>query len=258
MNAMVDIGNTTIGIGLMKDDVLIKKVIINTEKNKSEDEYYYSILRLFKDEEIELDDIEIFIVSSVVPNLTKSIFNAFGRILKKPGLLVGPSLKSGIPIKIDNPSELGADLVADVVGAKKKYGFPTMVIDLGTATKLLMIDKTGAYIGGIITTGLLVSSKVLTSSTSLLPHVSLEAPKKAIGKNTIDAMNSGLVFGHGEMIKGLVRKVEDELGYSFKKIVTGGGAPFVEKTMDESYIFDANLVYIGLNELIERNKVLVK
>lgn len=254
MNAMVDIGNTTIGIGLMKDDALIKKVIINTEKNKSEDQYYYSILRLFKDEEIKIEDVEIFIVSSVVPSLTKPIFNVFERIFKKPGLLVGSTLKSGIPIKIDNPNELGADLVADVVGAKKKYGYPTLIIDLGTATKLLMIDKTGAYIGGIITTGLLVSSKVLTSSTSLLPNVSLETPKRTIGKNTIDAMNSGLVFGHSEMIKGLVLKIEKELGYSFKKVVTGGGTPFIEKLFDESYIFDSNLVYVGLNELIEKNR----
>lgn len=258
MNAMVDIGNTTIGIGLMKDDVLVKKIIINTDKNKSEDQYYYSILNLFKDEEIKSNEIETFIVSSVVPSLTKQIFNVFERIFKKPGLLVGPSLKSGIPIKIDNPNELGADLVADVVGAKKKYGFPTLVIDLGTATKLLMIDKTGAYVGGIITAGLLVSSKVLTSSTSLLPNVSLETPKKAIGKNTIDAMNSGLVFGHSEMVKGLILKIETELGYSFKKVVTGGGAPFIEKLMDGSYIFDPNLVYIGLNELIEKNKGLGK
>ncbi|MFA5503429.1 MAG: type III pantothenate kinase [Bacilli bacterium] len=253
MKACVDVGNTTIGIGIILDDELVHEITINTEKNKSEDEYYSLISRLLKDRNVSVDKIETFIVSSVVPTLTKPLFNVFTKLLKKEGFLVGPSLKSGIPIKIDHPSELGADLVAGIVGLKHKYGYPSVVIDLGTATKLLVLDQSGTYIGGIIAPGLTISSQTLTSSTSLLPNVALEAPKKVIGKNTIDAMNSGLVYGHSEMIKGLVFKIERELGYSFKKIVTGGNAKFVEKLFDQNYIFDNELVYQGLNELIKKN-----
>lgn len=254
MNACVDVGNTTIGIGIIENDELMYEFTINTEKNKSEDEYYYLISRLLKDGGVDIDKIQTFILSSVVPTLTKPLFSIFSRLIKKTGFLVGPSLKSGIPIKIDNPNELGADLVADVVGIKHKYGYPALVIDLGTATKLLVVDNTGAYIGGIIAPGLTISSQILTSSASLLPNVALEAPKKVIGKNTIDAMNSGLVYGHSEMIKGLIFKIEKELGYSFKKVVTGGNAKFIENLFDKSYVFDYELVYQGLNELIKKNR----
>ncbi|MEA5061164.1 MAG: type III pantothenate kinase [Erysipelotrichaceae bacterium] len=254
MKACVDVGNTTIGIGIVNGNELIQDFTINTEKNKSEDEYYFSISRILRDGKVELEKIEIFILSSVVPNITKPLYHALERIFSCRGLIVGPSLKSGIPIKIDNPSELGADLVADVVAARSKYGFPSVIIDLGTATKLLVIDKNGSYIGGIIAPGLTISSSCLTSSASLLPNVALEIPSKVVGKNTIDAMNSGLVYGHSEMIKGLLFKIEKELGYPFKRIITGGNAQFIIKLFDKDVIYDRNLVYIGLNELIEKNR----
>jgi type III pantothenate kinase len=254
MKICVDVGNTTIGIGIIEVDKLINEFTINTEKSKSEDEYYYLIKQLLKDSGVEIEKINSFILSSVVPNLTKPLLSVFKKILGINGLLVGPNIKSGIPIKLDNPNELGSDLVADIVGAKKEYGYPTLIIDLGTATKILVIDNSGAYVGGIIAPGLSISAEVLSDKASLLPHVALVAPKRVVGKNTIDAMNSGLVYGHSEMIKGLVFKIEKELGYRFKKVITGGNAEYVEKLFDSNYIFDYDLVYTGLNELIIRNE----
>ena len=137
-------------------------------------------------------------------------------------MTVGAGLKSGINLKMDNPGSVGADLVVDSVAALKVYGAPCIVIDMGTATTITVVDRAGNYIGGVILPGVVVSVDSLASQTSQLPHISLEAPKKVIGKNTVDCMKSGIVFGEAAMLDGMIERFEEELGYPCKVVATGG------------------------------------
>ena len=252
MNLLVDIGNTTIGIALYEQHVFIKKFIVSSEVDKAEDEYYLMFQTLTKD--VEKTDIEHIFISSVVPILNRRIKNALFKIFNCQPIILGMGLKNGLSIKIDNPSELGSDLVCDAVGAINKYDSPIIIVDLGTATKILVIDKNKAFIGCSIAPGILMSALALTNKASQLPDFELSYPKNVIGKNTFESLKSGVVIGHGEMIKGICYQIEKQFDYKFIKVFTGGNSYAVKEYLLKSgFVYDENLLFEGLNVILNKN-----
>lgn len=254
MNICVDVGNTLVKIGILENNVLTKTLSFKSDSNKSEDELEVIIKSLLKTNNIVPDKNCYIILSSVVPTLNVPLKNALIKIFGKNFYSLGAGTKTGLPLKVDNPSEIGGDLIADMVGAKNKYQSPAIVADLGTATKILLLDKDGFFSGAAIAPGLLLGANSLSKGGELLPIVALEAPKKILGRNTIDAMNAGIVIGHLEMVEGLVRRFEEEAGYKCKKILTGGNAHYIKDLISKEFILDFDLIILGLNDILERNK----
>ena len=245
----LDLGNTNLFIGVCDDEKVIKTFRTSTDLNKSGDEYALVLDSLLKDYK---EKIEGVIISSVVPSLNHVLKTAVRYLYGVEPILVESGIKTGLPIRIDNPNELGADLVCDGVGAIAKYGPKTIVVDLGTATKILVIDDKGAFIGGIIAAGLKISMEALAGKAAKLSEISLESPKSVICKNTTDCMNAGIVTGTKLMIQSFVSEMEKELGYSTNKIATGGFAHIINDL--EGFTYDFNLVLDGLRVIYLKNR----
>lgn len=253
MNVCIDVGNSTIGIGVFEDNNLIDRMVVNTDPHFTEDEFY----QLFKKPFAFIEGkkaVDNIIFSSVVPQINLPLLNALKKITNVVPLLIGPGTKTGLLIKVDNPLEIGNDLIADLVSAKEKYGYPTLIADLGTASKILLIDKNGAFSSCLIMPGLTLSAQSLSNKAALLPEVSLIAPNTVLAKNTLTAMNAGIVYGHADMILGLINRYEKELGYKCKHILTGGGAVYVKDILEDDFMYDQNLNLDGLNIIVNKNK----
>ena len=253
MNICIDVGNSTIGIGVFEDNNLIDRMVVNTDPHFTEDEFY----QLFKKPFAFIKGkktVDNIIFSSVVPQINLPLLNALKKITNVAPLLIGPGTKTGLLIKVDNPLEIGNDLIADLVSAKEKYSYPSLIADLGTASKILLIDKNGAFSSCLIMPGLTLSAQSLSNKAALLPEVSLIAPNTVLAKNTLTAMNAGIVYGHADMILGLINRYEKELGYKCKHILTGGGAVYVKDILKDDFIYDQNLNLDGLNIIINKNQ----
>ncbi|MGI6714242.1 MAG: type III pantothenate kinase [Bacilli bacterium] len=250
----VDLGNTTIHLGIFEGSTLIKTWATNTDLFKEKSEYYSLFKRYFKEEGIDPSAFEGGILSSVVPPLTLIIKAIFTDYFSIPMMELSPGIKTGLPIHIDKPDELGADLVASAVGARAEFGFPLTIIDLGTANKVTVIDEKGNFIGAVFTPGLRVAVDALVKNTAQLPAISLQTPVKVIGKNTVDAMNSGATYGTMSEILGLVRLIEKELGYPTKRILLGGYAPYIKDLLQDEVIYAPHLQLKGLAHIYNRNK----
>ena len=244
----LDCGNTTIKIGLYAENSLVKKYKIKTVRNKTSDEYSLIFSHLI-DSDLKIDGA---IISSVVPLLTNELYVALKRSFNVDSLIVGKGLKTKMPIKIDSPNELGTDLLAGAIGAKSKYGYPLVVADLGTATKLYVVDKNGSFIGGIITCGMETSLKALVSSTSQLLETTISRPNKIIGKNTINSIQSGIVLGQAYMVSEFARRIENELGYSLTRVLTGGFSSEIKNEI-VCFHYEEDLVLDGLYEIYKLN-----
>ena len=253
MNICIDVGNSTIGIGVFENNKLIERMVVNTDPKFTEDEFYQLFKKPFALLNKEDQKIDHIIFSSVVPQVNLPLLNALKKLSDVKPLLIGPGTKTGLAIKVDNPLEIGNDLIADLVSAKEKYGYPCLIADLGTASKILLLDKTGTFVSCLIMPGLTLSAQSLSSKAALLPEVSLIAPDTILAKNTLTAMNAGIVYGHADMILGLVNRYEKELGYSCKHILTGGGAIYVKDILKDNFIYDQNLNLDGLNIIINKN-----
>lgn len=249
----VDIGNTCIDLGIFKDGKIIKTYLFNTSLTKTSDEYYLSFNSLLNDN-IDIKEIESIYIASVVPSISKRIARALEKVFKVNPTLLSRHLKSGIRIKIDHPQELGQDLLCAGVGAKKMGLCPALIIDLGTATKFIVIDKNEDLVGCIIYPGVKVSFDALAEKAAQLMDISFEKPEKVIGKNTVASLNSGAVNGTIALITGLAKMIEDELGYPLNKIVTGGYSNILKGLLPNSYQFDHHLVLKGLFEIYDRNR----
>ena len=255
MNICVDVGNSTIGIGIYKNNALIERMIFNTDIRLTEDEFYHLFKKQFNELNLPNEKVDNIIYSSVVPPINLSIINTLRNIFKINPLLININTKTDLGLKVDNPiEEIGNDLIADLVGAKSKYGYPCLIADLGTASKILLLDKDGDFASCLIVPGLTLSAISLSNKAALLPEVSLIAPKSIVAKNTLAAMNAGIVYGHADMITGLINRYEKELGYPCKHILTGGGAVYVKEILGEDFIYDKNLNLDGLNIIINKNK----
>lgn len=249
-----DLGNSDLVVGAFKDDELVAIVRQNIDIYRSVDEYYYTIEKLLISKNVVLDEITGAIISSVVPQLNKVMQAVARRFLKgNEALLLAPGVKTGLKIRTDNPSEVGADLIADCVGAIAKYPLPLIVVDLGTASKILAVDNSGAFIGCVILPGVKTATEALVRGTAQLPYVNYQLPKKVIGTNTMDCMNSGIVNGFASLVDGMINRFEKEIGQKCSKIITGGFATTIAPACEEEIILDRDVLLYGLNEIYKKN-----
>lgn len=251
----IDAGNTNIVLGYLIDDSIHFTARVRTDRAKTEDEYALIIRNLFDLHQIDRRTLDGAILSCVVSELTDVLCKAVETVSKKRPMVVGAGLKTGLNIKIDNPAQLGADLVADAVAALAKYPTPLAIFDLGTANTMSIIDGKGQFLGGAIMAGPRLSVDVLSSRTSQLPQIELDAPTKIIGSNTIQCMQSGAIYGHAAMIDGLIDRVENELGEPLAAILaTGGLSPKIVPYCRRNIIIEDNLMIQGLRIIYEKNK----
>ena len=249
----VDIGNSNIVIGGVKDDCIVFEARIRTDTTKTSDEYCIDLKILLDVYGVNPSDIEGSIMSSVVPQVLNSMRTAIMKLTGKASMVVGPGLKTGLNIRIDNPAQTGADLVVGSVAALREHNPPLIVVDMGTATTMVVLDGTGALIGGSIAPGVKISMDALTERTALLPGLQLDQPKSAIGKNTIDCMRSGIMLGVACMIDGMVERMEQELGQKTTVIMTGGIGKFIAPLCRTPMIYDKDLLVKGLVALYKDN-----
>ena len=249
----VDIGNSNIVIGGVEGDQIVFEARVRTESTKTSDQYCVDLKILLDVHGICVDRIEGAIIASVVPQVLNSLQTAIKKLTGKNSLVVGPGLKTGLDIRLDNPSQTGADLVVGCVAALREHKAPMIIIDMGTATTMVVLDKNGALVGGCICPGVKLSMDALTNGTALLPGLQLDQPKKAIGRNTIDCMRSGIMIGTACMLDGMVERMEQELGYKTTVIATGGIAKFVIPMCRREIIYDKDLLVKGLAELYRDN-----
>lgn len=250
----VDIGNSNIVLGCVQEDNIVMEARLRTDSTKTSDEYCIDLSRILDVYRIAAADIEGAIIASVVPQVLNSMKTAIKKLTGKSSLVVGPGLKTGLNIKIENPSQTGADLVVGNVAALREHKPPLIVIDMGTATTMTVLDESGALIGGCICPGVKISLDALTDRTALLPGLQLDQPKKAIGRNTIDCMRSGIMMGTASMLDGMVERMEAELGQKCTVIATGGIAKFIVPLCKTEMIYDKDLIVKGLAALYQDNK----
>lgn len=248
----IDIGNTLIDFGLWEEDKLSYVYKTRTKPLRSEDEYR-SVFELFViTKHLEKAIIERAIISSVVPSLSRIFKSIVFDLFHIKAKTLGPRLKSGIQIKTDNPQEVGADLVADAVGATYLFGNNLFIADLGTANKFIYIDEASSFGGCAIAPGLSIGARSLSNDTASLPEVTLQTPKLVIGKNTHDSMNSGIINSNVYAIRGFLESFQKEVNKPLKPILTGGNATFVKDHLQE-FAYEENLLMIGLKEIDRRN-----
>lgn len=250
----IDMGNTNIVIGCVDDSRIYFVERLSTDKTKTALEYamgFKTVLELY---DINSAEIEGAIISSVVPSLTKVLSEAVKKIIDKTPLIVGPGLKTGLNIHMDNPKQVGSDLIVDAVAGIAEYGAPLVIIDMGTATTMSVVDKDENYVGGVIMPGLRLSVEALASGAAQLYNVGLEAPKKVVGKNTPDCMKSGIVIGNAACIDGMIDRIEAELGYKLNAVATGGMAKVVIPLCKHKITVDDSLLLKGLNIIYDKNK----
>ncbi len=249
----IDIGNTNITLGAYNSNFLAFTARLATDTRKTDDQYAIEIKHILSLYDIESQDIEDCIIATVVPSVGKQVSQAVAKLCQIVPLMLGPGIKTGLNIKIDNPAQLGADLVAGAVGAIDNYTMPCVVIDMGTASTISVLDKNGAFLGGVISAGVRLTLKALTENTALLSSIPIEAPKSVIGSNTTESMQSGLVFGTAAMIDGLLEKITAELGENPTVVATGGLSKEIIAHCKNNIIYNENLLLEGLRAIYEKN-----
>ena len=250
----IDIGNSNIVLGAVREDEILFEARIRTEATKTSDEYAVDLKTILDMYGVDAENIEGTIIASVVPQVLNSLQTAVMKLTGKQSLVVGPGLKTGLNIRLENPSHTGADLVVGAVAALREHKPPMIIIDMGTATTMTVLDETGALIGGCICPGVKISLDALTERTALLPGLQLDQPKKAIGRNTIDCMRSGIMMGTACMLDGMVERMEEELGYKTTVVATGGIAKFVIPMCRTPMVYDKDLLVKGLATLYRENR----
>ena len=245
----VDIGNSNIVIGGIEGKEIVFEARLRTDATKTSDEYCIDLKMILEVYNVNAEQIEGMIIASVVPQVLNSMKTALKKLTGKNSLVVGPGLKTGLNIKIENPAQTGADLVVGSVAALREHKPPLIVVDMGTATTMIVLDQNGALIGGSIHPGVKISMDALTERTALLPGLQLDQPKRAIGRNTIDCMRSGIMLGTACMLDGMVERMEEELGQKTTVIVTGGIAKFIVPMCKTPVVYDKDLLLKGLAAL---------
>ena len=249
----IDVGNSNIVLGAVQGNEIVFEARLRTDATKTSDEYCIDLKMILDVYSLNSADIEGSIIASVVPQVSNSMQTAIRKLTGKAPLVVGPGLKTGLNIAIDNPAQTGADLLVGCVAALREHKAPMIIIDMGTATTMIVLDKNSAMIGGAIIPGVKISMDALTNRTALLPGLQLDQPKKAIGRNTVDCMRSGLMLGSACMIDGMIDRMEEELGYKTTVIATGGIAKFVLPMCRHEIVYDKDLLVKGLAALYREN-----
>lgn len=250
----IDIGNTNIVIGCFdKSDNVIFMERVSTNALATDLEYASIVKMAFEVHDVKTEHIDGSIISSVVPNVTDTFKKAVEKLTGKNVLIVNPGIKTGLIIHIDNPAQLGSDMVVDAVAGIKEYPVPQIIIDMGTATTLSVIDRNKCYIGGAIITGVQVSADALISRASQLSKVSLNAPSKVIGSNTIDCIKSGMTYSNACAVDGMIERIEEELGEQCTVIATGGISNIIIPLCKHKIIIDDTLLLKGLLIIYKKN-----
>jgi type III pantothenate kinase len=250
----LDVGNTKTGVGVYSEGKWIADWRITTHLDHMADEYYVLLKALLEDAGLSFQKISGAALASVVPPLTATFEELVVRVLGRPPVVVGPSVRTGIQIKIENPKEVGADRIANTAAVHKLHGGPAIVIDLGTATTFDVVSKDGDYLGGAIAPGLGIAADALVRRTAKLPKVELTLPEHATGRNTVAAMQSGLVIGYVGLVKELVARLKKELGGNPKVIATGGMGEMISTWTNVIDVVSPRLTLEGIRIIYELNQ----
>jgi len=249
----IDVGNTQTVMGLFKGEELVDSWRLSTVRDRTADEYRLFLAGLLRQDGYRLEDVDGIALSSVVPTAKQAMIEVAHDLVEGLVVVVGPGVRTGLPINIDNPREVGADRVVNSVAAAEKYGTPVVVVDFGTATNMDVVDGSGAYVGGAIAPGLEISQTALIEATAALRRVDLDPPRAPIGKNTVEAIQSGLLYGHAGLVDGIVARIVVEMDGTPAVVATGGLASTIVphcRTVDR---VDETLTLDGLRMVYEMN-----
>jgi type III pantothenate kinase len=250
----IDIGNTDTTLGVFDGEELCATWHMATSIHRLADEYAALLLNLMRQQGLDIPDIKAVALCSVVPPLISTFDELFERYFHITPLVVGAGVKTGVRIRMDNPREVGTDRIVNAAAAHHLYGGPVIVTDLGTATTFDTVSKEGDYLGGAIAPGIMTAAEALFTRAAMLPRVELVHPKRAIGTNTIAAMQSGIIFGYVGLIEGIVARIQQELGEKAKVVATGGTAKILAKETKVIDVVNPDLTLIGLRLIYEMNK----
>lgn len=250
----IDIGNTNIVFGVFDDKSLVADWRLATDRNRTADEYGVLLIELFNLSGINLKAIHAVVISSVVPPVNGLMESMVKKFFKLNPILIGPGIKTGISIKADNPREVGADRIVNAVAAYSLYGGPLIIVDFGTATTFCCVTARGEYLGGAIAPGIGISTEALFTRAAKLPRVELTRPSSVIGKNTVHAMQSGIIFGFAGQVEVLVKRMKQEMGDDTRVIATGGLAEVIARETTVIDEINPSLTLMGLRIIYERNQ----
>jgi len=255
MLLVMDIGNTNTVLGLFDGDRLVHDWRIRTEVNTTADEYGILLKNLFETQDLRFNAVTDIIISCVVPPVLRDAEGFCRKYFQIQPLVVGPGIRTGMPILYDNPKEVGADRIVNAVAAYEKYRSATIVVDFGTATTFDYVSERGEYMGGVICPGILISCEALFQKASKLPRVEIFArPKSILAKNTIASMNAGIVFGYAGLVGGIIQRMKKEIQTPLRVVATGGLAPLIASECPEIEEVDDYLTLKGLKLLFDRNQ----
>ena len=255
MILVVDVGNTNITYGVFKGDKLVGSFRMTTGAIRTSDEYGIELLALMNINGVEKDKIEGVMIASVVPKVMHALVNAIIKYLGKKPYLVGPGIKTGIKIALDNPREVGPDLIVDAVAGYEIYGGPVIVVDFGTATTYIMINEKGEFFTGVVCPGIRISAKALWQDTAKLPEIEIKNPGSILAKETISSMQAGLIYGQVGQTEYIVEKMKKESGLENAKVIaTGGLGRLIADETSEIDVYDSTLTLKGLQILYEKNR----
>ena len=249
----IDVGNTNVVIGAYRGDALVRTWRAATDVERTEDELAVMIDGLLAQEELGIADIDALVIGSVVPPLTLALTRFAERRLRGRALVIGPGVKTGVRLRVDNPTEVGPDRIANTLAAHRRYGGPAIVVDFGTSTNFDVVSAEGDFLGGSFAPGIEISAESLFGRASRLFRVPLTPPREAIGKNTADCLRSGIVFGYVGLVEGLLARIRAELGGSARAVATGGLAPTIAPLTTSIERVDEDLTLEGLRMLWDLN-----
>lgn len=251
----IDIGNTNIVLGVIEHEKILKHWRVRTEKDITADEIGILIGNLFRASDLKMGDVTDIIVSCVVPPLLNTVGELAKQYFNVTPMIVGPGLKTGMPILYDNPKEVGADRIVNAVAAYEKYHKGLVVVDFGTATTFDCVSEDGAYLGGAIAPGVAISAEALFQKASKLPRVEIFArPKNVIAKDTISSMNAGIIYGYAGLVDGIVNRIKKEMRHGLTVVATGGLAPIISEVCETIDRVEEFLTLEGLMIIFKRNR----
>ncbi len=253
MLLVIDVGNTNIVYGLFDGTALVHQFRVESGRGRTADEYAVVLRELLVMSGVAPTQVDAAIIASVVPSLTEPMAGLVRRAFKRDPIVVGPGVKTGMAILYENPREVGADRIVNAVAAYEKVKGGVIVVDFGTATTFDCVTPKGEYLGGVICPGMQISADALFSRAAKLPKVEIALPPKAVGRNTVHSMQSGIVYGYVGLVDGLVERLKEELGYPCDVIATGGLAPLIAPLTKSIREVDDILTLVGLRILYERN-----
>ncbi|MGB4504030.1 MAG: type III pantothenate kinase [Syntrophaceticus sp.] len=254
MILVIDVGNTNIVLGVFDGDDLITSWRIGTDRRRTADDLGVLVKNLFYFRGLEIQDVEALVMSSVVPPLTPAVSEMCRCYFGKEPLVVGPGVKTGMPIRYENPREVGADRIVNAVSVAIRYGVPAVIVDFGTATTFCAVSRSGEYLGGAIAPGIGVSTEALFEKAAKLPRIELAKPRQVIGKNTVASMQAGIYYGFVGQLEGIVEKIKKEIGEDAVVVATGGLAELICSGTDCVDHIDPNITLWGLKIIYDRNR----